>query len=110
MTPRSWLQSLSQPQVALLTLRLAAGFQLLLMAATWKLWLIPGSFPLVPLLSLHLPDISVWSHTLAHLTLPLLNFVTGSTASGVPHCPSLSATGRNGVHGGGDGASGSEGS
>ncbi|MEY3226957.1 MAG: hypothetical protein RLZZ536_1576, partial [Planctomycetota bacterium] len=35
MTPRSWLQSLSQPQVALLTLRLAAGFQLLLMAATW---------------------------------------------------------------------------
>jgi hypothetical protein len=54
MTPRSWLQSLSQPQVALLTLRLAAGFQLLLMAATWKLWLIPGSFPLVPLLSLHL--------------------------------------------------------
>lgn len=54
MTTRRWLPSLTQSQVALLTLRLAAGFQLLLMSATWKLWLNPGSFPLVPLLPLHL--------------------------------------------------------
>ncbi|MFN9139192.1 MAG: hypothetical protein ACK5YE_25390, partial [Planctomyces sp.] len=54
MTTRRWLPSLTQSQVALLTLRLAAGFHLRLMSATWKLWLNPGSFPLVPLLPLHL--------------------------------------------------------
>lgn len=54
MNLQSWQTRQTLLQVARLSLRLAAGFQLLLMAATWQLWLAPGRFPVVPLLQLNL--------------------------------------------------------
>ncbi|MFM8726965.1 MAG: hypothetical protein ACKON9_17785, partial [Planctomycetaceae bacterium] len=54
MNLQSWQTRQTLLQVARLSLRLAAGFQVLLMAATWQLWLAPGRFPVVPLLQLNL--------------------------------------------------------
>ena len=58
MSLQNWYATQSLPHVTSVALRLAASFQLLMMTATWKLWLTPGSFPVVPLLRLNLsPDL-----------------------------------------------------
>ncbi|HAP08626.1 MAG TPA: hypothetical protein DCR20_12430, partial [Planctomycetaceae bacterium] len=49
------MQLVSEPALAHSIVRLASVFQLLLMAATWKLWLYPDSFPRVPLIAVWLP-------------------------------------------------------